>query len=270
MRTASWRAGSPAFIAPLITGQRRPFYRVERTGPTRSRHPLLERSIRRSASHRYRGSAPDTVQPRALVSPSTSRPIERKPARPRRQRPATHVRHAYARGMAPGHWLFTGDAIRFTIKPELIDGQHRMRAPIEAEATLQMVCVFGLEPRAKHALDMGRKRSAGDVLALKGYSQSSRLSGAACQLLHIKHNSQSVRVTNAEIEAIVEKHPKLADVTHHFNSTCGISPALLTALYYILVYLMDDDQTAVALQNAMRRSGGLRPPRLLFKAGVPA
>jgi len=81
--------------------------------------------------------------------------------------------------------------------------------------------VFGLEPRAKHALDMGRKRSAGDVLALKGYSQSSRLSGAARQLLHIKYNNNA-KITNAEIEAIIAKHTKLADVTHHFNSTRGI------------------------------------------------
>jgi len=108
----------------------------------------------------------------------------------------------------------------------LIDGQHRMKALIEAEATLQMVCVFGLEPNAKHALDMGRKRSAGDVLALKGYSQSPRLAGAARQLLHIKYNSPSAKVTNAEIEAIVENHPKLGDCTHHFNNTRDISPAL--------------------------------------------
>jgi len=147
---------------------------------------------------------------------------------------------AYARDMRNGHWLFTGDAIRFTNKPELIDGQHRMKALIEAEATLQMVCVFGLEPNAKHALDMGRKRSAGDVLALKGYSQSPRLAGAARQLLHIKHNSPSARVTNAEIEEVVEKHPKLADCTHHFNNTRDMSPAFLTALRV--------------------QPGGLRPP----------
>jgi hypothetical protein len=41
-------------------------------------------------------------------------------------------------------------------------------------------------------------------------------------------------------------------------------------MYYILAYLMDDEKTAAALQNAMRGMGGLRPPRLLFKAGVPA
>jgi hypothetical protein len=151
--------------------------------------------------------------------------------------------------MRNGHWLFTGDAIRFTTKPELIDGQHRMKALIEADTALQMVCVFGLEPRAKHALDMGRKRSAADVLALKGYGQSSRLSGAARQLLYIKYNSPSARVTNAEIEEIVDRHPKLADCTHHFNNTRDISPALLTALRV--------------------QPGGLRPPRLSFKAGVP-
>jgi len=172
--------------------------------------------------------------------------------------------------MAAGHWPFTGDPIRFTTDLELIDGQHRLQAIIEADVTLEMVCVFGLEPRAKHALDMGRKRSAGDVLALKGYAQSSRLSGAGRQLLFIKYDNHNAKITNAEIEAVVAKHPKLADCTHHFNNTRDISPALLTALYYILAYLMDDEQTAVALQNAMRGCGGLRPPRLLFEVGVPA
>jgi hypothetical protein len=172
--------------------------------------------------------------------------------------------------MAAGHWFFIFFPIRFTTDRELIDGQHWLQAIIEADMPMEMVCVFGLEPKAKHALDMGRKRSAGDVLALKGYSQSSRLSGAARQLIYIKHNSPNGKVTNAEIEAIVEKHPKLADCTHHFNNTRGVSPALLTALYYILAHLMDDEKTATALQNAMRPMRGLRPPRLSFKAGVPA
>jgi len=172
--------------------------------------------------------------------------------------------------MAAGHWPFTGDPIRFTTDLELIDGQHRLQAIIEADVTIPLVVVFGLEPRAKHALDMGRKRSAGDVLALKGYAQSSRLSGAGRQLLFIKYDNHNAKITNAEIEEIVNRHSKLADCTHHFNNTRDISPALLTALYYILAYLMDDEQTAVALQNAMSGCGGLRPPRLLFKAGIPA
>jgi len=202
-----------------------------------------------------------------------------------RRRRSRAIGEAYARDMVAGHWPFTGDAIRFDIDSNLIDGQHRIKAIIESGVTLPFVLVFGLDPKTKHALDMGRKRSAADVLALKGYTQSTRLQGAARQLLLIKHNSYSARITTAEIEDIVERHPKLAECTHHFNNTRDISPSLLTALYYILAHLLEEPDHATDLLNAMRyhyakSQGALARgwvgcwrsglQRFSFKAGVPA
>ena len=211
--------------------------------------------------------------------------MERKAALTRRGRAPTYVGAGDASDIAAGHWPFTGDAIRFDVDANLIDGQHRIKAIIESGVTLPFVVVFGLDPKAKHALDMGRRRSAADVLALKGYTQSTRLQGAARQLLLIKHNSYSAKITTAEIEDIVERHPKLAECTHHFNNTRDISPSLLTALYYILAHLLEEPDHATDLLNAMRyhyaksqgalargwvgcKRSGLQG--FSFKAGVPA
>ncbi len=277
MRKDLWRQATPIFgYCPQSGGCRRP-------SPARRPCPggaLLSqrRHLRalREKSGRCRKSAtgpfnlPDNRPPNARLAPLLSRLLSRRAARPRRQRAPTGVGEAYARDMRSGRWPFTGDPIRFTTDGELIDGQHRLHAVIEADLTIPFLCVFGLEPRAKHALDTGRKRSAGDVLALKGYPQAARLSGAARQLLYIKHNTLSARVTSGEIEDIVERHPKLAECTHMFNNTRDISPSLLTALYYLLAYKMDEDACARDLVNAMRSVEGLRPSRLLFKAGLPA
>jgi len=91
--------------------------------------------------------------------------------------------------------------------------------------------------------------------------------------------------STAEIEAVVERHPKLADCTHFFNNTRDISPSLLTALYYILAHLLEEPDIATDLLNAMRyhyaksqgalargwvgcKRSGLQG--FSFKAGVPA
>ena len=92
------------------------------------------------------------------------------------------------------------------------------------------------------------------ALALEGYPQST-------PPYAVLHNNPPARATNAEIENIVDRHPKLAECCHHFNNTRDVSPSLLTALYYIPAHLLKESGHATDLLNAMRATPHLRSAR---------
>src|SRR3990172_8052075 len=52
----------------------------------------------------------------------------------------------YARDMTAGHWTLNGEAIKFATDGTVLDGQHRLRAVIDSDVTVQMLVVVGLDP----------------------------------------------------------------------------------------------------------------------------
>ncbi|MFJ2882393.1 hypothetical protein ACIQGT_14260 [Streptomyces sp. NPDC093108] len=82
----------------------------------------------------------------------------------------------YARDMVAGRWHLNGEAIKFAGDHMnggvVLDGQHRLRAVIEAGADVMMVVVSGLPMETQETMDMGVKRTTADVLGLRGESNS--------------------------------------------------------------------------------------------------
>jgi hypothetical protein len=139
---------------------------------------------------------------------------------------------AYARDMVSGDWLMTGDPVRFDVKGNLIDGQHRLQAIAETGLTFKLLIVYGLEEKARYALDMGRKRNPGDMLALMGHTRVTRLGSAARWLLTMKHGRRGHRMTAFEIIHMVEKHPKLPASVEAFDKAHPLSPSMLAAVQF--------------------------------------
>ena len=77
----------------------------------------------------------------------------------------------YAADMAAGKWTFTGQAIIFDAAGRLIDGQHRLTAQIKANVTLEWLVVVGVETETRDYIDIGRPRSVGAQLQIKGRSE---------------------------------------------------------------------------------------------------
>lgn len=73
----------------------------------------------------------------------------------------------YSRNITNGQWPFTGDPIRFANTGELLDGQHRCTAIVETGVTLPLLVVAGLLTDTQSYMDAGRRRNAGDSLAIK-------------------------------------------------------------------------------------------------------
>lgn len=79
----------------------------------------------------------------------------------------------YARDIENGDWYFNGAPIRFNKQGRLIDGQHRCKAVIKANKSIQIMVIRGIDQEAQTTMDTGRSRGISDVLALRGVKNAS-------------------------------------------------------------------------------------------------
>jgi hypothetical protein len=73
----------------------------------------------------------------------------------------------YAEDMTAGFWLFSGAAVLFDKENQVIDGQHRLTAIVETGQAQLTLIVAGLDTSVLHAIDAGRKKTYGTLLAMK-------------------------------------------------------------------------------------------------------
>lgn len=67
-----------------------------------------------------------------------------------------------------GRWKVTHQGIGFDVDGNLIDGQHRLWAIVEAGATVRMMVTRGLAPDANEGIDDVTNRQASDILHYRG------------------------------------------------------------------------------------------------------
>lgn len=70
------------------------------------------------------------------------------------------------RAIKQGEWLLTHNGIAFDTNGELCDGQHRLHAVIQANATVPMRVTYNVDPDTYHVIDQGAKRSTADIFGL--------------------------------------------------------------------------------------------------------
>lgn len=70
--------------------------------------------------------------------------------------------------MSRKQFLDTGDPIKFNVKGDLIDGQHRLSALIEYGQPIEMWIAEGVESEAMPILDIGSPRKPNDTLDIYG------------------------------------------------------------------------------------------------------
>ncbi len=84
----------------------------------------------------------------------------------------------YAAEMAAGDWQPTGDSCKFSDARRFRDGQNRLFASIRSGCAFQTDVRFGVPDESFAKMDRGKNRSAEDVLAIAGYTDTRTLSTA--------------------------------------------------------------------------------------------
>lgn len=113
--------------------------------------------------------------------------------RPASKATASH----YARQMSAGAWRETFTPIQFS-GDRLVDGQHRLLAVIESEVAVPLWVGFGVADEAFGYVDIGRKRSAGDIFSINGVPNSS-LVAAAVRWIHAYEHGHSAFSTGGDV-----------------------------------------------------------------------
>jgi hypothetical protein len=73
----------------------------------------------------------------------------------------------FARDMKTGKWEFNGAPIRFN-GDELLDGQHRLRALIEANMVMPFLVIYGIGKFSLRTMDDGKGRTLGNKFYIDG------------------------------------------------------------------------------------------------------
>lgn len=119
----------------------------------------------------------------------------------------------YRNDMMSGLWTFAADPIRFDMDGNLIDGQHRLTALSESDATIPMLVIRGLHPDAQLVMDQGRKRTPGQQLGLHGIKNSKHVAASVKFLLMwelgylFRDAKVAQSITTPVIIEYVENHP---------------------------------------------------------------
>jgi hypothetical protein len=143
-----------------------------------------------------------------------------------------------------GKWKFNGDTIKFSKNKEILDGQHRLWAVIEAKMPIKTAVIYGIEPDAFATIDTLRKpRSGADVLALHGATRYRQYTSAALQwLLRWQRGiietyaKPTNRIENSDIELMYQDNPGIERAIERVRNLRGVAnPSLVGFFYYVLV-----------------------------------
>jgi hypothetical protein len=135
--------------------------------------------------------------------------------------------------MRNGQWLLNGQAIIISDGEEILDGQHRLKAIIEAGTPVRSVVVYGIEREAFKTIDTGIVRTGGDALILhnptmgNGICKAVAISVPWCIRLEQGLAQRRLRISNTDVLEYVKEHPSLwqcAEVLNGFARTARPLP----------------------------------------------
>lgn len=155
-----------------------------------------------------------------------------------------HTVEAYARDMKRGKWGMTGEAVKFDPYGDLLDGQHRLAACVEAEKEFKTLVAYGVLREVQGQMDSGAVRSFGDQLRFEnGEGRPSQLAATLRRVflyteMHERVNFKTSKVTHAEMRETLDKNPLLLQI-HPYTGTVfsntGVAHSLLTFIQWILM-----------------------------------
>jgi hypothetical protein len=141
--------------------------------------------------------------------------------------------------------------IHFDTQGRLRNGQHRMWMCIESEKAIEFLVIRNASEEEIDALDIGKRRTGGDVLALDGYANGPVLSGALQNLWMYEHNiipghsrkffstKNALGMTNHMLRELIVLHPKIVDSVEYLRGTPSIRllgpPTILAFCHYAIL-----------------------------------
>ena len=162
----------------------------------------------------------------------------------------------YARAIAEGRWKLNGETIKFSPSGALLDGQHRLLACLQAKLPFETIVMRDVSPDSFDTIDVGRKRTAGDIIGLEGCKNATVTAAGIRWVLTIRRGLSSdgaVLVSADEVRQLWLNDPRFevsATAVHGLRSV--IRPSIAAALHYLFG---EKDEAAADFFFARLKSG---------------
>lgn len=186
------------------------------------------------------------------------------------RKPRPSVVAAYMRAMLDDRWNLTGDAIRFDTAGNLMDGQHRLMACVNADVSFKTFVLYNVPEEARDTIDTNAIRTVGDTLTMEGVKFANQMTAVVRWLIQAKRgngiarensSAHRIKLTTQEVKAVLRDHPYLAScVARVANKTPRIKGTTIPALAWVL-YVSETYLDAPALGAAFVD---------VFSTGIPS
>lgn len=158
-----------------------------------------------------------------------------------RNRPVAQGKvEVYARQMLAGDWRYTRVPVIFSDEGRVIDGQHRLHAVIEAGAPIESDVAFGAPDEAFAFIDIGKTRTAGDIFAINGVTNSAAISAITKWVFMYdagyRNTSHRDSPTHAELYDYLVGHPEIELgrlVFGRFQKNRLATPSIMAGCYVV-------------------------------------
>ncbi len=150
-----------------------------------------------------------------------------------------------------GRWKYNGDTIKISTTFDVLDGQHRLWAVVEAKRSVETLVVFGIDREAFDTIDTIRNyRSLSDTVALEGVTRHrATISTALGWLIRYErgvletYKQPANRVENADVKQAMRDNPNIVAAAERAGPLRKILNAGLMAFFY---YVLSSQNTGLA------------------------
>lgn len=144
----------------------------------------------------------------------------------------------YKRDIVDGKWEVNGEAISIDINGQLLNGQHRLTAALEANIPFTTVVVRGLSPEVIHTIDTGKKRTYADRLYMNDVPHATGVAATMKVLANLAFGQSKIRsLTHSQMDMILTKHPGIVESAQKTNKIFPKMNTNIGAGHYIIRYL---------------------------------
>ncbi len=171
-------------------------------------------------------------------------------------------REPICRAILDGEWSLNGATIVFSDDGELLDGQNRLMACVEAGIPIVTIVVRGVGKSAQLTMDMGVKRQVADFLKMRGYKEASTVAaigtamykaetfGLSAAFSKTNGSEFTVLATVNYIDGVYEERikPILRTCRKVSNTYRGVSLGTIGVLYDRFRAIDEEDAVVFAKQ----------------------
>lgn len=177
----------------------------------------------------------------------------------------------YAQEMKAGRWKLNGEPIIFGKSGRLIDGQHRLKACIQANVSFDTLTVKGADDEVFDTVDDGKVRSLGDVLHIRGDINGNNMAAGlrfvwdyATGAFHGTPTARGTISTKQLLERLLDKHPGIRKLTKLHSMLGGrtgsllLPPSLTIGFHYLFSITNEEkaDEFFTTFQSGLNLKAG--------------